>query len=457
MEAERLLWLAALAAFPSAVIGSYALGVRGERLLRLSIACSSLLTAVTAVPLAAEFCLRNFVWQGCHPLSAVLVPFAALLWLLSVAVTPSGRLDEAGLARNAAACLLQMAAFLTISSAALIAIWIASALLFAFSHQEPRFTRARRLILSHLGLSSALLIAGVALMKYCRGHVGLEQWGVALILLAVILRQGIFPFHAWIPEIFEHGRIGPAVRFQAPQIGMYVALVLAVPHAHPALLRAVAILAVVTAVYGALLALHQADARRACGYLFISQSALVVAGLDLSSPSALAGALILWVASGIALAGLSRAVLALEARRGRLRLDMYHGGYERMPRVAASFLVMCLAIANFPGTLGFIGGEMLVRGAVEVFPLLGLFAVAAAAFNGLAAMRMYFSLFCGKRGAGPHLAMRRWEGIGFAAAAVFLLGFGLMPRTFVRILGRASAAVVDPQKRLRIIKGSRAW
>ena len=44
-----------------------------------------------------------------------------------------------------------------------------------------------------------------------------------------------------------------------------------------------------TAVYGAALALVQSSAWRACEYLFMSQSALVMAGLDCTSASALAG------------------------------------------------------------------------------------------------------------------------------------------------------------------------
>jgi len=445
MVASRLLWMTALAAPPGAVLAAYALGTRGRRLYTLAAAATSLLTAVAAAPLALEF----FRPLGSGPgnfslLSTVLVPFAALLWLMAVVTTPSARLDDAGLARTAAACLLGMAAFLTAAPAALVLIWIATAVILAAGHLEPRFKAARRVIVSHLGFSAILLVAGAALAAWARsrGDAAPEQWGLALILSAVVIRKGIFPFHAWIPEVFDQGRIGPAALFNAPQLGAYAALVLAVPYANPALLKTAAGLALVTAVYGSFMALYQADARRACGYLFVSQSALVIAGLELPARGALVGALLLWVCSGVALAGLSRAVLALEARRGRLRLDVRHGGYERMPLLAVSFLIMGLAVANFPGTLGFVGGEMLVRSAVDSFPGLGLFAVAAVAMSGLAAIRMYFSLFCGRKDSGAHLRMGRAESLGFTAAALVLLGFGLAPGGLTRVLSRASAAVM---------------
>ena len=196
-----------------------------------------------------------------------------------------------------------------------------------------------------------------------------------LVVVAALIRKGVFPFHAWIPEIFDRGRIGPTVLLCAPQMGSYVTAVLILPRATPEVLHVVAILALVTAAYGAALALVQTDARRACGYLFVSQSALVMAGLDCRSQAALSGSLVLWISSALAFAGLARIVLVLEARRGRLDLSRYHGGFERMPMLALSFLAMGLACTGFPGTLGFVGSELLLGGATAEFPLLGFFVV----------------------------------------------------------------------------------
>ena len=256
-----------------------------------------------------------------------------------------------------------------------------------------------------------------------------------LIVIAALVRKGIVPFHAWVPEVFDHGRLGPAILFSAPQVGAYMTVVLIVPRASPDMLRMIAILALGTAVYGAALALVQTSARRACGYLFMSQSALVMAGLDCTSVSALAGGLLVWLSAGLAFAGLARCVLVLEARRGRLDLTTYHGGYERMPVLAISFLSMGLACTGFPGTLGFVGQELLVDGAVDVFPVMGFAVVIASALTGLAVLRMYFSLFCGRSDALAHSGLRfgltRREAWTFVALVFALVGFGIAPRPLV--------------------------
>jgi NADH-quinone oxidoreductase subunit M len=288
----------------------------------------------------------------------------------------------------------------------------------------------------YLGASTLLFGAGVALLvSPLVNDTRIETAALWLIVVAALMRKGIVPFHAWVPDVFDHGRLGPAILFNAPQVGAYMTVVLIVPRASPEMLRTIALLALLTAVYGAALALVQSSARRACGYLFMSQSALVMAGLDCTSVTALAGGLVVWLSAGLGFAGLARCVLVLEARRGRLDLTRYHGGYDRMPGLAISFLAMGLACTGFPGTLGFIGQELLLDGAVDVFPVMGFAIVIASALTGLAVLRMYFSLFCGRADALAHpslrLGSRPREAWTFVALVIALLGLGLAPRPLV--------------------------
>jgi NADH-quinone oxidoreductase subunit M len=178
----------------------------------------------------------------------------------------------------------------------------------------------------------------------------------------------------------------------------------------------------------------------------MSQSALVMAGLDCTSVSALAGGLLVWLSAGWAFAGLARCVLVLESRRGRLDLTTYHGGYERMPLLGVAFLAMGLACTGFPGTLGFVGQELLVNGAVEAFPVMGFAVVLASALTGLSVLRMYFSLFCGRPDTLAHSALRfglkRREAWTFVALVLALIYFGIAPRPLVDSRFTASEAIL---------------
>jgi NADH-quinone oxidoreductase subunit M len=446
---DARLWLAGLVALPTLVIGASFLHLEVERLRRLAVASAvAMLLAALGVALSPrlhDLSMRtsalSWVPGGeaiirIDTFSAALLPFAAGLWLLTVAVTPRAALDRGGLRRTALATLITLASFLTESAGLLLLLSVASVWTFLSALADPAHQHQRRIVAVYLGFSTLLFGVGVALLIGPGvQNTTIETAGTWLIVIAALVRKGIVPFHAWVPEVFDRGRLGPAILFSGPQLGAYMTVVLIVPRGSPDMLRTIAILALGTAVYGAALALVQTSARRACGYLFMSQSALVMAGLDCTSASALAGGLLVWLSAGLGFAGLARCVLVLEARRGRLDLTTYHGGYERMPLLAISFLSMGLACTGFPGTLGFVGQELLVDGAVDVFPVMGFAVVIASALTGLAVLRMYFSLFCGRSEALAHSALRFGltprEAWTFVALVIALVGFGIAPGALV--------------------------
>ena len=457
---DALMLIVGMLALPLVLIGATYGHVEVERLRRLAVALASamLVFALMAavMPQVRTFAIRTSALTSApdgeaiiriDTLSSVLLPFAAALWLLTVAVTPRAALDRGGLRRTAVATLITLASFLTASAVVLLALSVASVWTFLSALGDPAHRRQRRIAAAYLGVSTLLFAIGVGLLIGPAVHSRtIESISLWLIVIAALLRKGIIPFHAWLPEVFDHGRLGPAILFNAPQVGAYMTVILIVPRATPEMLRIIALLALGTAVYGAALALVQTSARRACGYLFMSQSALVMAGLDCTSVTALAGGLLVWLSAGLAFGGLARCVLVLEARRGRLDLTTYHGGYERMPVLAISFLAMGLACTGFPGTFGFVGQELLVDGAVDVFPMMGFAVVAASALTGLAVVRMYFSLFCGRPDplaySGLRFGLTRREAWTFVALVIVLVGFGVAPRPLVDSQFAASAAIL---------------
>jgi NADH-quinone oxidoreductase subunit M len=456
MMSDPRLWLAIASAMPIGVILMTLARVDVERLRRFAVAAAIAMlaasTRVAMLPHTIHVRTSALTWAAggeallrVDALSSVLLPLAAGLWLLTVAVTPRASLDRGGLRRTALATLVTFASFLTESAVVLLLLSIGSLWTFIAALGAHRYQR--RIVASYLGASTALFGVGVGLLIAPHSHGALwESDGLWIIAIAALVRKGIFPFHAWVPELFDHGRLGPAILYSAPQVGAYMTVVLIVPRATPELLRLIAILALATSVYGAALALVQTSARRACGYLFMSQSALVMAGLDCTSSSALAGALVVWLSAGLAFAGLARCVLVLEARRGRLDLSTYHGGYDRTPLLAITFLTMGLACTGFPGTLGFVGQELLVSGAVDAFPVMGFAIVVASALTGLAVLRMYFSLFCGRRDVLAHSALRfeltRREAWTLVALVIALIGLGVAPRPLVDSRLAASDAIL---------------
>ena len=272
-------------------------------------------------------------------------------------------------------------------------------------------------------------------------------WALLAITVGIALRKALVPLHQWLPDLFERGPLGHTIAFCTPQLGAYATLHLLAPSAPDALLTGLGAAALVTSVYGACLAFGQTSVRGAYAGLVMGQTALVFAGLQLTTRAGLAGGLALWISGGLALTGLGLMVWALESRRGPLKLNTYQGGHDLSPVLATSFLILGLTCVGFPGTLGFVSQEMLLHGTTHVYPLLGILAAVTTTLNGITIMRLYLCMFCGKRV--PFTisqSLRRRERVAMLLLVALLVGFGLLPQTFVASRWRAAQAIVELRK-----------
>lgn len=293
--------------------------------------------------------------------------------------------------------------------------------------------RPARAFLWHMGLSSVLMAVGWALVEaegHGRAH---SAWAIVPLLLGVVIRAGLVPFHCWMTDLFEHATFGTALLFVTPMAGAYAAVRLVLPVAPDWALRGMSILALVTALYSAGMSLVQRDARRFFCYLFLSHTALVLVGLDLATPIGLTGALLTWLASSVSLAGFGLTLRSVEARAGRLSLLEYHGLYPHMPTLGVFFLLTGLASSGFPGTLGFVGSEILVDGVIAALPQFGVAIVLAGALNGIAVLQAYFRLFTGRvHGASVSLARRPREQVAILALGGLIFLGGFFPQPHIR-------------------------
>jgi NADH-quinone oxidoreductase subunit M len=102
-----------------------------------------------------------------------------------------------------------------------------------------------------------------------------------------------------------------------------------------------------------------------------------------------------------------------------------------------------LASIGFPGTVGFVGAELLVEGAVNVDPIVGMLVVLVAALNGIAVLRAYFRLFTGARHTTSISLRSRWpEKIAVLILTALILGGGLIPQPGVASRYHAAMEII---------------
>jgi NADH-quinone oxidoreductase subunit M len=381
-------------------------------------------------------------------LNAPLLAMTAFLYFLTVVATPriSNRRFPFALALTSEAILL--ATFGCKEPWGIIAL-LALGTLPAYFELRARHKPTRVFVL-HLGLFVGLLVAGWAIVEAEGRHSDRLWLALVPLLGAIFIRSGVAPFHCWVTDLFEHSAFGTAILFVAPMPGAYAAVRLLLPIAPDWVLRSIGLVSLFTALYAAGMALVQREARRFFCYVFLSHSALVLVGMDTLAPIGLTGALCTWLSLGLSLAGFGLALRALEARHGRLSLATFHGLGEYTPMLGVCFLLTGLASLGFPGTFGFLGTEMLVDGAVQAYPYIGVAVVVVAAINGIAVVRAYFLLFTGTRHVSsiPLGVGRRERFAVLALAGLILLG-GLFPQVGVASRHHAALAILDERNRLK--------
>ncbi len=303
--------------------------------------------------------------------------------------------------------------------------------------------RSMRVFVLHMLVCVTCLALGWMMIDAQGAKSDHSMLAIGLLAAGVLLRSGIVPVHCWMTDLFENATLGTALLYVTPMAGAYATVRLVLPVAPDWALRTIALLSLVTAVYAAGMALVQREARRFFCYLFLSHSSLVLVGLEVATPVGLTGGLCVWLSVGMSLAGFGLTLRALEARTGRLSLADYHGLYDHMPTLAAFFLLTGLASIGFPGTVGFIGGELLVEGAVQIYPLVGMLVVLAAAMNGIAVVHAYFRLFTGTEHTASVSLHARWpERIAVLVLWALILAGGLFPQPGVASRYHAATEII---------------
>lgn len=408
------------------------------------------LTLLAQRPLSRRLALRSafshlvltaLLWArgsaaGLDELSLWLLPYCSLVYLVLFLFIPRGE-------RNP---LLSRA---LLASQGLDLLFLSSqtpwqmALLWPLTHgplylelrRQPQGPRLCRMLLVFLGPGCVLFAAGAL-------NLG-RFWAVPCLVVAIVLRKALFPAHQWFPALLEKAPLGPVLAFTCPQLAACAAARLLTVQADDQTLVGLGTLALFTAVYGACLALGNSSLRGTYAGLFMGQTSLVFAGLQCTGLAGLAGGLAVWISGGLALTGLGACIWALEARRGPIRLDRFHGGYASSPVLAGCFLVLGLACVGFPGTLGFLSQELLLDGTLHVHPHVGVLMALSACLNGITVMRSYFYLFCGTSiNYGPTQSIRPRERLALVILLAVLILAGLAPKPFLQSQARIASQIL---------------
>lgn len=262
--------------------------------------------------------------------------------------------------------------------------------------------------------------------------------GSAFVLAGLLFKVGAFPFHFWVPDVYQ-GAPTPITAFMATGTkAAAIAFLLSASRALPAEAgTTLAWLAVVTLAVGNLGALVQTNLKRLLGYSGVAHAGtllLVVAGALAGDPveGGPTQAVLFYVAAYLFTAGGALGLIAMLEQSGErfTRLDSLRGLARTRPAVAAAMTLFMLSLGGIPATGGFLGKwfafSVAVRAELYVPAILGvLTSVVALGYYLRVVVAMYMEP--APEGELPPTARPLPSIVTVAACAALVLALGLAP------------------------------
>jgi len=272
-----------------------------------------------------------------------------------------------------------------------------------------------------------------------------------LMFLGFAFKAPVFPFHTWLPDALLEGPIGMSVVLAGLKLGTFGFMRFSIPLLPDAsksetVVTVLVVLGLCAILYGAWMALVQADLRRLLAYSSVSHLGFVVVGLFALNYQGLQGSLLTMINLGFSTAGLFFIAGFLYSRQQTTQLSAFGGMAKQVPLLATFFLIIGLASIGLPGTNGFVGEFLILLGAFEARWWFGAVAVLGVIFGAAYFLWYYERSMFGPVGTAVRATMsdlQLREMIIAASLSVMILWIGLYPSPFLRIMNGSVQALVD--------------
>jgi NADH-quinone oxidoreductase subunit M len=297
--------------------------------------------------------------------------------------------------------------------------------------------------------------------------VEIQRWLFLGFMFAFAIKAPLWPFHTWLPDAAAEATPANAAYLSGvmDKVGTFgmIALVLPLfPDATREFAPVVVVLAVISILYGALLAVGQTDMKRLIAYTSISHFGFIVLGIFALTSQGLAGSTLYMVNHGLSTVALFVIVGFLVVRRGSRLVSDYGGVAQPAPILAGSLLFAGLSGLALPGLATFVSEFLVLVGTYSRYR-----AAAVVATVGIILAALYILLFYQRTMTGPARDatrdfpdLRRRELLVVAPLVALLLSVGFFPKPLLDVIDDgvrptlAEVGVSDPEPITPAAEGS---
>jgi NADH-quinone oxidoreductase subunit M len=273
--------------------------------------------------------------------------------------------------------------------------------------------------------------------------------------VAFAIKVPLFPFHTWLPDAHVEAPTAGSVMLAGVllKMGTYGMMRFCLPLFPDASRRfapAIAVLAIIGIIYGALVALVQPNLKKLVAYSSVSHLGFVVLGIFAFHQISMQGAVFQMLAHGISTGGLFLLVGMLYDRRHTFEMSQFGGLATPMPRLAAFFLFVALSSLGLPMLNGFVGEFLILLGTYQAHWNWAAWAATGVILSACYLLWSYQKVFYGdvtveKNRTLPDISAR--ERVILVTMAVITLWMGIGSVFITGRTASASDSVIEQMKR----------
>jgi NADH-quinone oxidoreductase subunit M len=280
-------------------------------------------------------------------------------------------------------------------------------------------------------------------------------WGFAI---ALAVKVPLFPFHSWLPDAHTEAPTAGSIILAGVllKMGTYGFMRFNLPLFPEASIQfapAIAVLAIIGIIYGAIVSFAQTDVKKLVAYSSVSHLGFVMLGIFSLNEAGLQGAILQGVNHGLSTGALFFLVGVLYERRHTRQMSDYGGVWVAMPIFSVMSLIIVLSSMGLPGLNGFVGEFTILLGSMGATAALGpnawiytAFATSGVILAAVYLLWMFQRVFMGPLDKPENQALEDVNGREIAimvAFLIFIFWIGILPSGWFGLMDSAVAGLVN--------------
>ena len=268
--------------------------------------------------------------------------------------------------------------------------------------------------------------------------------------IAFAIKAPVWPFHTWLPDAAQSATPGTSVLLlgvldKVGTFGMIRYCLTMFPEASKTFTPVILVLAVISIIYGAFLAIGAKDIKRLIAYTSISHFGFITMGIFAMTSQGQSGAILYMFNHGFSTAALFLVAGWMISRRGSSMIADF-GGLQRVtPVMAWTFFIAGLSSLALPGLSSFVSEFLVLVGTFTRYPVHAIIAT-----FGIVLAALYILIPVQKALHGPttpgnenlkDLNLREKLAIAPIIAIIVVLGF--YPSPLLNVINPAASHVIS--------------